>query len=34
VRLAPRGDIFAFEEADVTLDGYRAHKPIKAPIAV
>jgi thymidylate synthase len=34
VRLAPRGDIFAFEEADVTLEGYRAHKPIKAPIAV
>jgi thymidylate synthase len=34
VRLAPKGDIFAFEEADVTLEGYRAHKPIKAPIAV
>jgi thymidylate synthase len=34
VRLAPKGDIFAFEEADVTLEGYQAHKPIKAPIAV
>jgi thymidylate synthase len=34
VRLAPKGDIFAFEEADVTLEGYRAHKSIKAPIAV
>jgi thymidylate synthase len=34
VRLALRDDIFAFEEEDVTLEGYRAHKPIKAPIAV
>ena len=34
VRLAPKGDIFAFEQADVTLEGYRAHKGIKAPIAV
>ncbi len=34
VRLAPKGDIFAFEEGDVTLEGYRAHKGIKAPIAV
>jgi thymidylate synthase len=34
VRLAPRGDVFAFEEGDVTLEGYQAHKPIKAPIAV
>ncbi len=34
VRLAPRGDIFAFDEADVELVDYRAHKPIKAPIAV
>ena len=25
---------FAFEEADVTLDGYRPHKSINAPIAV
>jgi thymidylate synthase len=32
--LADRSDIFAFEEADVVLDGYQAHKPIKAPIAV
>jgi thymidylate synthase len=34
VRLAPRGDIFDFEAADVTLEGYQSHKPIKAPIAV
>jgi thymidylate synthase len=34
VRLAPRADIFAFEEADVILEDYQAHKPIKAPIAV
>ena len=34
VRLAPKGDIFAFEEADVALENYQAHKPIKAPIAV
>jgi thymidylate synthase len=34
VRLAPRGDVFAFEEGDVVLDGYQPHKGIKAPIAV
>jgi thymidylate synthase len=34
VRLAAKDDIFAFEEADVILEGYQAHKPIKAPIAV
>ncbi len=34
IRLAPRGDIFAFEEADVVLEGYQPHKSIKAPIAV
>ena len=34
VRLAPRADIFAFEEADVILENYQSHKPIKAPIAV
>jgi thymidylate synthase len=34
VRLAPRADIFAFEETDVVLEDYRSHKPIKAPIAV
>jgi thymidylate synthase len=34
VRLAPKGDIFAFEETDVTLEGYRPHKGIKAPVAV
>jgi thymidylate synthase len=34
LRLAPRTDILAFEADDVVLEGYRAHKPIKAPIAV
>ena len=34
VRLAPRADIFDFTEDDVILEGYQAHKPIKAPIAV
>ena len=34
VRLAPKDDIFAFDYADVTLEGYHAHKGIKAPIAV
>jgi len=34
VRLAPRNDVFAFEESDVTLEGYHPHKLIKAPIAV
>ena len=34
VRLAAKGDIFNFEADDVTLEGYQAHKPIKAPIAV
>jgi thymidylate synthase len=34
VRLAPRADIFAFEETDVVLEDYQSHKPIKAPIAV
>jgi len=34
VRLAPKTDIFAFEEADVILEHYQSHKPIKAPIAV
>jgi len=34
VRLAPRDDVFAFDEADVSLDGYQPHKSIKAPIAV
>jgi thymidylate synthase len=34
LRLAAKSNIFAFEEADVMLEGYRAHKGIKAPIAV
>jgi len=34
VRLAPKTDIFAFDEADVILENYQSHKPIKAPIAV
>jgi thymidylate synthase len=34
IRLAERDDIFAFEQDDAVLEGYQAHKPIKAPIAV
>ena len=34
VRLTAKGDIFDFETDDVMLEGYQAHKPIKAPIAV
>jgi thymidylate synthase len=34
LRLAPKTDLFAFEPEDVTLEGYRAHRSIKAPIAV
>ena len=34
VRLAPKTDIFAFDEADVILENYQSHKPIKAPLAV
>ena len=34
VRLAARNDILRFEEADVSLEDYQAHKSIKAPIAI
>ncbi len=34
LRLAPRTDLFAFTADDFTLEGYRAHPAIKAPIAV
>jgi thymidylate synthase len=34
VRLTPKADIFAFGEADVVLENYQSHKPIKAPVAV
>lgn len=34
LHLAPKTDLFAFEPEDVTLEGYRAHRSIKAPIAV
>ncbi|HUZ13407.1 MAG TPA: thymidylate synthase [Caulobacteraceae bacterium] len=34
VHLAERQSVFDFGEDDVVLDGYKAHKPIKAPVAV
>ena len=34
LKLAPGASLFALEAADVTLEGYRAHPAIKAPIAV
>ena len=34
IRLADRGDIFAFELEDVVLENYQAHKPIRAAVAV
>ena len=34
VRLAPRDDLFAFTPEDITLEGYKAHPLIRAPIAV
>jgi thymidylate synthase len=34
IKLAPRTDLFAFDEADVTLEGYDPWPHIKAPVAV
>jgi thymidylate synthase len=34
LRLAPAARLFALEADDVTLEGYRAHPLIRAPIAV
>ena len=34
LKIAPKSDLFAFEYEDFTLEGYRAHPSIKAPIAV
>jgi thymidylate synthase len=34
LRMTPRRDLFAFEPGDFALADYRAHPPIKAPIAV
>jgi thymidylate synthase len=34
LKLAPRRDVFSFELSDITLEGYRSHPAIKAPIAV
>ena len=34
LKIAPKTDLFGFEYEDFTLEGYRAHPSIKAPIAV
>jgi thymidylate synthase len=34
LKLADKTDLFAFDYEDFSLEGYTAHKPIKAPIAV
>jgi thymidylate synthase len=34
MRLADKADLFAFEFEDFTLESYRAHPSIPAPIAV
>jgi thymidylate synthase len=34
LKLAPKTDLFGFDYADITLEGYQAHPHIKAPVAV
>ncbi|HEY5006815.1 MAG TPA: thymidylate synthase, partial [Caulobacteraceae bacterium] len=34
LNLADKTDLFAFDYEDFSVEGYVAHKPIKAPIAV
>ncbi len=34
LKIAPKTDLFAFEEADFVLEGYDPHPHIKAPVAV
>jgi thymidylate synthase len=34
LKIAPKTDLFAFEESDFVLEGYDPHPHIKAPVAV
>ena len=34
MKIADKRDLFAFEPEDFTLEGYRSHPAIAAPIAV